>query len=77
MKVHSTLSGGRAALDMLDGLAQELAFPIEEYEARLAAVRERMHERDIEVLVVQHPATVLYLTGYQTFSSNAGECVIG
>ena len=29
MKVHSTLSGGRAALDMLDGLAQELAFPIE------------------------------------------------
>ena len=35
-----------------------------------------MRERDIEVLVVQHPANVLYLTGYQTFSSNAGECVI-
>ena len=35
MKVHSTLSGGRATLDMLDGLPQELAFPVEEYETRL------------------------------------------
>ena len=76
MKVHSTLSGGRATLDMLDGLPQELAFPVEEYEARLAAVREGMRARDVEVLVVQHPANVLYLTGYQTFSSNAGECVV-
>ena len=76
MKVHSTLSGGRATLDMLDGLPQEPAFPVEEYETRLTAVREGMRERDIEVLVVQHPPNVLYLTGYQTFSSNAGECVV-
>ena len=76
MKLHSTLSGGRATLDMLDGLAQEPVFPVEEYEARIAAVRDGMRERDIEVLVVQHPPNVLYLTGYQTFSSNAGECVI-
>ena len=76
MKLHSTLSGGRATLNMLDGLAQEPAFPAEEYEARLAAVRDGMRERDIEALVVQHPPNVLYLTGYQTFSSNAGECVI-
>lgn len=76
MKLHSTLSGGRATLDMLDGLAQEPAFPVEEYEARIAAVRDGMRERDIEALVVQHPPNVLYLTGYQTFSSNAGECVI-
>ena len=76
MKVHSTLSGGRATLDMLDGLPQEPAFPVEEYESRLTAVREGMRERDIEVLVVQHPPNVLYLTGYQTFSSNAGECVV-
>ena len=76
MKVHSTLSGGRATFDMLDGLPQELAFPVEEYETRLASVRAGMREQDVEVLVVQHPANVLYLTGYQTFSSNAGECVI-
>ena len=76
MKLHSTLSGGRAALHMLDSLPQELAFPVEEYEARVAAVRQGMRERDIDALVVQHPPNVLYLTGYQTFSSNAGECVI-
>ncbi len=76
MRVHSTISGGRATLDMLDGLGQELAFPVEEYEARLAAVRQEMRERGIEVLVVQHPSNVLYLTGYQTFSPNFGECVV-
>ena len=76
MKLHSTLSGGRAALHMLDGLPQELAFPVEEYEARVAAVRQGMREREIDALVVQHPPNVLYLTGYQTFSSNAGECVV-
>ena len=76
MRAHSTLSGGLATLDMLDGLPQELAFRVEEFEARLASVRAGMRERDIEVLVVQHPPNVLYLTGYQTFSSNAGECVI-
>ena len=76
MRVHSTIAGGLATLDMLDGLGQELAFPVEEYEARLAAVRQEMRERDVEVLVVQHPTNVLYLTGYQTFSPNFGECVV-
>ena len=76
MKVHSTISGGHATLDMLDGLPQEPAFPVEEYQTRLAAVREGMRERDIDVLLVQHPSNVLYLTGYQTFSPNFGECVV-
>ena len=76
MKVHSTISGGPASLDMLDGLPQEPAFPVEEYEARLAAVRDGMSERDTEVLLVQHPPNVLYMTGYQTFSPNFGECLV-
>ena len=63
-------------MDMLDGLGQELAFPVEEYEARLAAVRQEMRERDVDVVVVQHPTNVLYLTGYQTFSPNFGECMV-
>ena len=61
---------------MLEGLPQELAFPVEEYETRLAAVRAGMRERDVEALVVQHPPNVLYLTGYQTFSPNFGECMV-
>ena len=76
MKVHSTIAGGLATLDMLDGLPQEPAFPVEEYQTRLAAVRDGMRERDIEVLLVQHPPNVLYLTGYQTFSPNFGECMV-
>ncbi|MYB50373.1 MAG: aminopeptidase P family protein [Dehalococcoidia bacterium] len=76
MTVHSTISGGRATLDMLDGLPQEPAFPVEEYQTRLASVRDGMNERDIDVLLVQHPSNVLYLTGYQTFSPNFGECMI-
>ena len=28
MRVHSTISGGLATLDMLDGLPQELAFTV-------------------------------------------------
>ena len=76
MKVHSTISGGLATLDMLDGLPQEPAFPVEEYQSRLTAVRQGMRERDIEVLLVQHPTNVLYMTGYQTFSPNFGECVV-
>ncbi len=76
MRVHSTIAGGPASIDMLDGLSQELAFPVEEYEARLGAVREGMREHGIEALVIQHPPNVLYLTGYQTFSPNSGECVV-
>ncbi len=76
MKVHSTIAGGRATLDMLDGLPQEPAFPVEEYLTRLAAVRDYMRERDIEVLLVQHAPNVLYMTGYQTFSPNFGECMV-
>ena len=76
MRVHSTIAGGRATLDMLHGLPQEPAFPVAEYETRLAAVRDGMRERDIEVLVVQHAPNVLYLTGYQTFSPNFGECMV-
>ena len=76
MKVHSTISGGLATLDMLDGLPQEPAFPAEEYQSRQTAVRQGMRERDINVLLVQHPPNVLYLTGYQTFSPNFGECMV-
>ena len=76
MKVHSTITGGLATLDILDGLPQEPAFPVEEYQSRLTAVRQGMRGRDIDALIVQHPPNVLYLTGYQTFSPNFGECVV-
>ncbi len=76
MNIHSSLSGGPASLDMLGGLPQELAFPIGEYQVRMGKVRDQMRQRNIDVLVVLHPANVLYLSGFQTFSSNSDECVI-
>ena len=76
MNVHSSLTGGPVNLDMIGELSQELAFPVEEYRERVDKVRKQMRQRAIDVLVVLHPTNVLYLSGFQTFSSNSDECVI-
>ncbi len=76
MQVHSSLRGGLVNLDMLGGLPQELAFPVDEYRDRIEKVRQQMRQRDIDALVVLHPTNVLYLSGFQTFSSNSDECII-
>lgn len=47
-------------------LEPALAFPREEYERRLTAVRDRMRERGIDVLVVSNTSNWCYLTGYDT-----------
>jgi len=44
----------------------ELDFPLEEYEQRLQALRERMLERKLEVVLIVEPSNLTYLTGYQT-----------
>jgi Xaa-Pro dipeptidase len=48
------------------GAPQELSFPIEEYDARLAAVRARMANEGIEVLLLSSAPNQCYLTGYET-----------
>lgn len=47
-------------------LVPELPFPREEYERRLSAVRARMRERGIDVLLVSNTSNWAYLTGYDT-----------
>ena len=62
----------------------ELAFPVAEYESRLAAVRRAMAERGLDLLMVTDPAELCYLTGYTTFEVSvqcallvsAQECVL-
>lgn len=49
---------------MLDG--QHLTFSLEEYQRRLNALRERMAQRQIDVVMINDPSNLLYLTGYQT-----------
>lgn len=46
--------------------AEALPFPGEEYEHRLAAVRERMAEQDLAAILIFRPSSVEYLCGYHT-----------
>lgn len=47
-------------------LAPELPFPAGEYDRRLSAVRERMREQGIDLLLVSNTSNWAYLTGYDT-----------
>ncbi len=53
----------------------ELLFPKEEYLRRLAAVRQGMASRGIDVLLIFTPANILYLTGYYTIAYSAYQCL--
>jgi len=45
---------------------KDLAFPVAEFERRLAAVQSAMSERQLDGLVLFGPANLFYLTGYET-----------
>ena len=44
----------------------DLPFSVEEYHGRVAGVRERMRESNIDILLVTGPENIYYLSGYQT-----------
>ncbi|MEZ5831639.1 MAG: Xaa-Pro peptidase family protein [Dongiaceae bacterium] len=52
------------------------AFSTLEFEARLRRVREAMHARRIDVLLVTTPENIYYLTGYQTSGYFAYQALI-
>ena len=54
---------------------KDLAFPREEYDARVAKVRRTMSERSIEVLLIFTPENVNYLTGYDTIGYSSYLCL--
>ena len=76
MKLHGSVSGGLIDPRLSEGLEREVPFSEEECYVRAGGVRTWMRKRGVEVFVATDPANVLYLSGYQTFSPNAGECVI-
>lgn len=43
-----------------------MTFPPDEYEARLAAVRRRLEERELDAMLVTTPENVCYLSGFET-----------
>ena len=54
-----------------------VAFPQEEYDERLAAVRKGMAGRGADVLLLFSPTNIFYLTGYNTVSPWAGRALRG
>jgi Xaa-Pro dipeptidase len=44
----------------------DLAFPMLEYERRLHELRQRMEQRDIEVMLTTTPENITYLTGFES-----------
>lgn len=44
----------------------DMTFPPEEYEARISALRDRIHERCMDAVVITDPENIMYLTDYQT-----------
>jgi Xaa-Pro dipeptidase len=47
-------------------IEKRLAFPVAEYEDRVARVRQEMARRGLDVLLVHTPENICYLSGYQT-----------
>ncbi|MCL1480422.1 MAG: aminopeptidase P family N-terminal domain-containing protein [Marinobacter sp.] len=52
-----------------------LAFKPDEYEARLASVRQRMAEAELDLLLLTEASELCYLTGYTTFEVSV-QCVL-
>ncbi len=76
MRVHASLSGGRFPEAELGNLNPEPAFSTSEYEERLARARAAMDAHGLDALVVMNPASVFYLSGYQTFAVDGGACLV-
>ena len=45
---------------------EHMTFPLDEYEARLGAVRGRLAERELDAMLVTTPENVCYLSGFET-----------
>ena len=76
MRVHPSLSGGRFPETRPADLKPELAFSKAEYQERLARARAAMDAQGLDALVVMNPASVFYLSGYQTFAVDGGACLV-
>lgn len=45
---------------------EDLVFPMSEYERRLSALRERMADRDLEMMLTTTPENICYLSGFES-----------
>jgi Xaa-Pro dipeptidase len=55
---------------------REVYFPPEEYERRVAAVRRRMAEQDLDVLITFSPSNIAYLCGHFSTNLHDFQCLV-
>ncbi len=53
----------------------DLAFSLDEYQARVSAVRTEMGKLGVDLLLIHTPENMLYLTGYQTAGYFSYQCL--
>ena len=47
-------------------MPSELHFSLSEYQQRLDALRTRMQQREVDVMLIHTPENLFYISGYQT-----------
>ncbi len=57
-------------------IPSEMAFPREEYAARVAALRSAMAARGLDALALCDPGNMYYVAGYYTFETSVHGCVV-
>jgi Xaa-Pro aminopeptidase len=57
-------------------IASEMAFPREEYERRLEALRRLMREKNLKVLLAHSPRAQCYLSGFETINTWEYRCLV-
>ena len=57
-------------------IEKELPFPIDEFQRRLARVRQEMGTRGLELLIVSTPENIYYLSGYHTAGYYCSQCLL-
>jgi Xaa-Pro aminopeptidase len=57
-------------------IPSEMAFPREEFQARVAALRKAMAARGLDALALCDPGNMYYVAGYYTFETSVHGCVV-
>ena len=59
-----------------EALAQQLVFPVEEYDDRVASLRKEMAEQGLNALLVFTAENSFYLCGYQSIGYSSFQCLV-
>lgn len=76
MRLHGSLAGGPFPKAAAYSIGRELPFSVEEYRDRVTRARALMSRNGLDALIVMNPASVFYLSGFQTFAVDGGTALV-